>query len=64
MSEREYSIREAKEVFEEEKYFEHRPEKDTIENRRLFEAGYMRGYEAGIRRVKEEQMEMNTGARK
>lgn len=46
MSEEEYARREAEEIHAENSYFEARPEVDTQNRRRVFEAGFIRGYDS------------------
>ncbi|MGJ0509099.1 MAG: hypothetical protein ACR652_18650 [Methylocystis sp.] len=44
--EKEYAIREGERVHAENEYFKHRPQIDNTDRRRVFDAGFDRGYEA------------------
>ena len=45
MNESEFARREAEEIHSENEYFDARPEIDTKNRRRVFEAGFVRGYD-------------------
>lgn len=46
MNESEFARREAEEINAENNYFDARPELDTQNRRRVFEAGFIRGYDS------------------
>lgn len=52
-NEREIALREAHEIASEEEFFEARPKLDTVENRRIFDQAFTRGWEESEKRMKE-----------